>query len=336
MSHRDEDGPTRAEPSPGWVLLTIRALSSFYLWSLLGMAAWAAIPTVAGGGALVITSGSMGPHLRPGDVIVTTPEVEHPLPAGTVVTFQDPAVAGRIVTHRIVGQHDDGTYQTKGDANRGPDSTPLPPDRIIGVPWMLVPSVGLPVLWLGSGQHALFAGWAAVSALAVAGVALRPTARTQQPPAPRRRPSRHARPGRRRRAITIASLVLLVSGVPGTSHANWATTTASEGSWQGDTLPVPANTGGSLTCGSLTKDITITWDPVAADSVADGYSLYRSTTSGGPYEWRADVTGNQSTSYTDSGLDLDATEYYYVVRSAILAVTWESANSTEVHVPGCP
>jgi signal peptidase I len=103
------------------------------------------LPLVVGWKSVVVTSGSMSPAIHRGDVVLGTPYDGRLLGPGTVVVFQD-GERGRI-THRIVARNDDGTYTTRGDANPGPDSTPLRPDQIEAAGRALVPRIGiLPVL----------------------------------------------------------------------------------------------------------------------------------------------------------------------------------------------
>jgi signal peptidase len=62
---------------------------------------------------LAVTSGSMSPAIRAGDMIVVTrpPETLEP---GMVLTLM---VSGNLVTHRLVAVNPDGTLITRGDAN---------------------------------------------------------------------------------------------------------------------------------------------------------------------------------------------------------------------------
>src|SRR3989338_2546120 len=72
----------------------------------------------------VVLSGSMQPAIYPGDVIVVKKTNSQLLNKGDVVLFEDPKVAGKKITHRIVeNKEKDGvkTYYTKGDANQDKD-----------------------------------------------------------------------------------------------------------------------------------------------------------------------------------------------------------------------
>jgi signal peptidase I len=125
------------------------------------LALWAIVPAVGWSwSSVVITSGSMLPSIAPGDVVVAAPDDGHGLAPGTVVVFHDPARPG-LVTHRIVAVNDDGTYQTKGDANRVNDSTLLTPGQVVGVGRIMVPLVGLPAMWAWS-EDWINVGWSAI------------------------------------------------------------------------------------------------------------------------------------------------------------------------------
>lgn len=132
-------------------------------------------------------------------------------------------------------------------------------------------------------------------------------------------------------AVLALSTSLLV-----TVHGAFSDASPSAGNWAADQLPVPADVTAVTTCGNVTKTITVEWTAVSSGSAADGYSIYRSTTSGGPFdEHRGDVDGVGSTSFQDSGLTLDSQAYYYVARSARLSTTWESDNSLEADAGTC-
>ena len=128
----------------------VELASSFYLWLVVWLVAWAAVPAlVIGWEPVLITSGSMGPSISVGDIVLLTePPDDELLAPGTVITFRDPVVPDALVTHRIDNVREDGLYRTRGDANGQPDPDPVHPADVVGVGRMLVPLVGLPVLWL--------------------------------------------------------------------------------------------------------------------------------------------------------------------------------------------
>ncbi len=116
--------------------------------------------------SVVITSGSMSPSFSIGDVVMASPHDGRGLGAGTVVVFSDPARPG-LLTHRIESVNPDGSYLTKGDANRQPDSTPLRPEQVVGVGRLLVPYIGLPLVWYWAGAWGELAVWVAGMMLAL-------------------------------------------------------------------------------------------------------------------------------------------------------------------------
>lgn len=137
--------------------LGFTGLMAVYLTTWL--VAWALVPTlVLGWQSVVITSGSMGPSIDTGDVVVAAPHDGSLLGPGTVVVFEDSDSAA-LTTHRIVETTPDGGYLTRGDANPRPDSTPLEPDRVVGVGRLLVPRAGLPLVWYSTGAWVKLAAW---------------------------------------------------------------------------------------------------------------------------------------------------------------------------------
>jgi serine/threonine protein kinase len=76
----------------------------------------------------------------------------------------------------------------------------------------------------------------------------------------------------------------------------------------------PANLSAVGECsGFLDPDVVLHWSP-SRSRFADGYRVYRSTASGGPYE-RVGVIGDwATTSFVDEGVGADG-QYFYVVRT---------------------
>lgn len=174
------EGATRRETG----VTLAELLSSFYLWLVLWLVAWAALPAVFfAWQPILITSGSMGPTVSPGDIIlIGEPPSDELLSQGAVITFPDPDVPGGLVTHRIDFVREDGLYRTRGDANGSPDSTPVDPDDVVGVGRLLVPLVGLPVMWLRTDMvsFGLFLG-GSIAAVIVAGGANQAANRRSDP-----------------------------------------------------------------------------------------------------------------------------------------------------------
>jgi signal peptidase I len=116
---------------------------AFVLTTVGVLAAFTLVPRLWGWEPLVITSGSMTPMIATGDVVVIAP-ADHPLPVGAVVTYRERG-SGQLVTHRVAGLDPDGSYVTKGDANRQPDAAPVPRNAVVGEVRLLVPAAGWPV-----------------------------------------------------------------------------------------------------------------------------------------------------------------------------------------------
>ena len=99
---------------------------------------------LAGYKPAAVYSGSMTPSIPVGAVAFDRHVPSGSVRVGDVITFRDPYVAGRVVTHRIVKivhTHDGLAYRTKGDANpaRDPWTIELPPTvgRVaFGVPYV--------------------------------------------------------------------------------------------------------------------------------------------------------------------------------------------------------
>lgn len=135
------------------------------LW--ISMALWTVAPVILlGWTSSVITSDSMAPRIRTGDVVIASPLEPSGITSGTVVLFEDTQQRG-LVTHRVIGVNADGSYQTKGDANMLADSTPLTSDRVVGKSQILIPLVGMPVIWFLQGHWQLGLLWAVSLLLAL-------------------------------------------------------------------------------------------------------------------------------------------------------------------------
>ena len=128
------------------------------------------IPRATHGVALTVLTGSMTPGIPVGSVVIDRPVDPGTLHVGDVATYQVAPNKSEYVTHRIVKIDTSKTptlFTFKGDANRGPDITPVPATAIRGKVWFHVPH-------LGSIRDALHTrgGLAGVAILALAGYAL--------------------------------------------------------------------------------------------------------------------------------------------------------------------
>lgn len=96
---------------------------------------------------LIVLSESMSPNINMGDVVITAPTQPEEIRIGDVITFKQSTVADpeRCVTHRVVNittENDTIQFQTKGDANNGPDMMPVDSSDLIGKIAFSIPFIG--------------------------------------------------------------------------------------------------------------------------------------------------------------------------------------------------
>lgn len=133
-------------------VLSIFALIVFLGLILVILGAWA-----FGFQPVVVTSGSMSPTVRTGDVVITKPVgIGDKVGNQTVINFDDPATLERRL-HRVIEVTPQG-YRTKGDANADPDPQLVPQDHVEGAGFILAPFVGYLAVWAQEGDWAPLAG----------------------------------------------------------------------------------------------------------------------------------------------------------------------------------
>ena len=218
-----------------------------------------------GWSTLAITSDSMAPAIRRGDLLLAARHNGAGLGPGTVVVFEEPG-SGSLVSHRIALVNPDGTYSTRGDANRGLDSTPLRPEQVVGVGRLLVPLIGLPVVWAWSGQWLHLAAWATLTALALStsryalSDAHDPWRAGDSPKRRRLRAlsagPRHRRAGRHRSPASSARLrpVLLVLAVCAVALFGSGLLTSTRAAY----ADVTTNSGNSFAASWTVRDVAVT------------------------------------------------------------------------------
>ena len=107
--------------------------------------AYAAL-TVVGYKPVEVYSGSMEPTIPVGGLALDRPIPARDVRVGDVITFSDPYVKGRLVTHRVIDilQTPRGlAYRTKGDANPGRDPWTIRLAGQVGRVSFSVPVAGL-------------------------------------------------------------------------------------------------------------------------------------------------------------------------------------------------
>jgi signal peptidase I len=147
-----------------WLVLWI------YLYMLALLGGWVLLAALTTGWRpVVITSDSMRPTIRAGDVLLVDDHPDGLLAQQAVVTFvRDDATT---VTHRVFGLEGE-RYVTKGDANPTPDAARVDPEDVTGVGRLIVPLVGMPLVWHQTGNTIALVAWATLSVGAVGAAAL--------------------------------------------------------------------------------------------------------------------------------------------------------------------
>lgn len=101
--------------------------------------------TVAGYHPLIDYSGSMRPAIAPGDLLITQPVPASTVRNGEIVSFADPGLGGKLVTHRVVAIHPSAAridFVTRGDANTTPESWSVSRRSSVGTLELRIPVVG--------------------------------------------------------------------------------------------------------------------------------------------------------------------------------------------------
>ena len=342
----------------------VGVVSCTAVMSLLWLLLWAtAVPVVRGWSPVAVLSGSMGPSIDTGDIVIAAPPGNDTLGPGTVIVFDNPAASGSI-THRVVAVNPAGDYVTHGDANARVDSTPVPPEAISGVGRILVPVVGMPFVWADNDRWlhvvaafaALFGAlwasrWALLARfnpwLEVSSPAVGPSVATieatlgiwhgevspwsQRPSvglSPRelaalRRTARLRSP-RRSVALTFAMVLVISAVVAGGSVFRAQAAFSGSSATTGSAFSLDTLVPPTSVTATGGATVNVNWT-ATTDTYATGHRIYRATTSGGPYTLIAQVTPRTTTTYQDSPPSPGT--YYYVVRAHYL--NWESTNSNE-------
>lgn len=130
-----------------------------------------AIRLATGWDTVVVTSGSMSPTLRPGDVLFIDEHPDELVGQQTIITFE--SSEGELITHRIFATDEaSNSYVTKGDANPTLDSELVSADDVVGVSWLVVPYLGLPLIWFTQGSLLPLFALLVVTLIAVVNAAL--------------------------------------------------------------------------------------------------------------------------------------------------------------------
>jgi signal peptidase len=140
----------RGRWGPLWWSSAVLGLAVAWLALAGSLTFWATAPSLMGWHPYVVLTNSMRPGLAPGDVVLISHDAgptQRPLHPGEIALIADADRKTGSRLHRFVRSEDDGRVVTKGDANYDEDS-PSPASAVLGRTRLVVPSVGLPLIWL--------------------------------------------------------------------------------------------------------------------------------------------------------------------------------------------
>jgi signal peptidase len=103
------------------------------------------VPMVAGNKLYIVLSGSMAPVFDAGSLVGVKDILPEEVEVGDIVTFQDPADAERVITHRVLEIKENNgalSFVTKGDANDAQDPELIPEENILGRVSFSIPYIG--------------------------------------------------------------------------------------------------------------------------------------------------------------------------------------------------
>ena len=152
ISPQPHDIATVPEAPYSTLRLSLGVIGRAWLWFVGGCLAITLVPILFGWRPYVVQSGSMEPRINVGDVILASPEDDPAALLGRVAVFTDPVFRDHPKAHRVIGINDDQSLTTKGDANPTADTSPVPITDVRGLARLLVAFVGLPLIWMWSGQ----------------------------------------------------------------------------------------------------------------------------------------------------------------------------------------
>jgi signal peptidase len=119
-----------------------------------------------------VASGSMAPALDPGEMAIARPVEPEGISQGDIIIFRAPEDSETVIIHRVTGiLNNEGTlsFQTKGDANHGPDLFIVPAENVEGKLFLNMPYLGylIEFLYSQSGLATLLGLSCAVAFLAL-------------------------------------------------------------------------------------------------------------------------------------------------------------------------
>ena len=109
---------------------------------------------LAGYRPLIDYSNSMRPDINAGDMLISHGAPAQSIRPGDIVSFNDRALQGRLVTHRVLAIHAERQrlyFLTRGDANAVPERWSVARPGTVAKVDLRIPEVGWPAAWLDSG-----------------------------------------------------------------------------------------------------------------------------------------------------------------------------------------
>jgi signal peptidase I len=174
--------------------------------------------SVVGYRPLIVSSGSMEPALRVGDVVLVEDVEARQLKVGDVATLRDPLEVADTLTHRVRAISDNGqvvVVTTRGDANTADETFTMQPTAIVGRIVTRFAAIGTFVAWAGNPRVRWIAAVVGVGTIAVL------AARRQH-----RRPTAGAGL-QREKGHEVEASATTMAATPATTSAPAATSTAS-------------------------------------------------------------------------------------------------------------
>lgn len=151
-----------------WVRPAVRVVVWVFVNLTILLSTWVGIGWLIGGWTpVVITSGSMEPALSVGDVLLIDRTPDEAISQRAIIVF---GRDGETIAHRVFAI-EGGEYVTRGDANPTPDAGRITDQDVIGTGRLVVPVIGLPIVWLHDGARLPLAAWAVLTVAGVVGLA---------------------------------------------------------------------------------------------------------------------------------------------------------------------
>jgi diguanylate cyclase (GGDEF)-like protein len=144
----------------------VRVLCWLYLSALVWLACWVTgVMLVIGWHPQVVTGASLEPSLVPGDVIMVQPTKPFTPERGEVLTYS--LHKGTVVVGRVLNVGPEQRFTVIGGTNGTSKPITVSISNIVGVGRLVVPMLGLPVVWAAKRSWLVIAVWSTLTLAAV-------------------------------------------------------------------------------------------------------------------------------------------------------------------------